>query len=302
MVLAVIRGQQRGKALHAVDSLHAPFQQLHAVGVSCYGFTQCPANANVFRHTPEQVGCIGGLLRQNAVAEHQTAALMDLERAVDAGNIVILRLSELRHPVSYAFPAVVLLVQAGVVWLHDGALIDAQFINAADMFPVNGFFQPAPIVDQHDDKSAAVEPRPLDSGSGLLIPFEIIQRLIDKSIHLVAFQIQVKAVLQRFLGRRINDFGEQAIAFIQPCELHIRDDRLPLKLVRLGVVLLGSILVQEVHIAILTMRTHSAVLPPEDFTATLIQTPSLGFIFRYVHCIHLFSYVISERISNVLSL
>ena len=208
MVLAVIRGQQRSKTLHAVDSLHAPLQQLHAVGVGCYGFPQRPANADVFRHTPEQVGCIGGLLRQNAVAEHQTSALMDLEGTVDAGNIVIFRLSEFGHPVPHALPAVVLLIQAGVVGLYNGALIDAQFINAADMFPINGFFQPAPIVDQHDDKSATVEPRPLDSDSGLLIPFEIIQHLIDKSIHLVAFQIQVKAVLQRFLGRRINDFGE----------------------------------------------------------------------------------------------
>ena len=170
------------------------------------------------------------------------------------------------------------------------------------MFPVNGFFQPAPIVDQHDDKSAAVESRPLDGGGGLLLPFEIIQSIFHKGIHLIAFQVQVEAMFQRFLGRRINDFGEQTVSLIQPSELHIRNDRLPLKLVRLGVVLLGSILVQEVHIAILTMRTHSAVLPPEDFTATLIQTPTLGFIFRYVHCIHLFSYVISERISNVLSL
>ena len=270
MVLAVIRGQQRSKTLHAVDSLHAPLQQLHAVGVGCYGFPQRPANADVFRHTPKQVGCIGGLLRQNAVAEHQTSALMDLEGTVDAGNIVIFRLSELGHPVPNALPAVILLVQAGVVGLHDGALIDAQLINAADMFPVNRLFQPAPIVDQHDDKSAAVESRPLDGGGGLLLPFEIIQSIFHKGIHLIAFQVQVEAMFQRFLSRRINDFGEQTVALIQPSELHIRNDRLPLKLVRLGVILLGSVLVQEVHIAILTMRTHSAVLSPQDFASPLI--------------------------------
>ena len=270
MVLAVIRGQQRSKTLHAVDSLHAPLQQLHAVGVGCYGFPQRPANADVFRHAPKQVGCIGGLLRQNAVAEHQTSALMDLEGTVDAGNIVIFRLSELGHPVPNALPTVVLLVQAGVVRLHDGALIDAQLINAADMFPVNRLFQPAPIVDQHDDKSAAVESRPLDGGGGLLLPFEIIQSIFHKGIHLIAFQVQVEAMFQRFLGRRINDFGEQTVSLIQPSELHIRNDRLPLKLVRLGVILLGSVLVQEVHIAILTMRTHSAVLSPQDFASPLI--------------------------------
>jgi len=77
-------------------------------------------------------------------------------------------------------------------------------------------------------------------------------------------------MFQRFLGRRINDFGEQTVSLIQPSELHIRNDRLPLKLVRLGVILLGSVLVQEVHIAILTMRTHSAVLSPQDFASPLI--------------------------------
>ena len=209
---------------------------------------------------------------------------MDGERAVDAGDVVELRLSELGSPVRLPSYTEVLHIQAGVVGLHDSSLVDSQLVDAPYVLPVHRLLQPPTIVDQHDDDGAAVESSPLDGGCRFLLPFEVIKGALYEGVEVVILQVQVKTVFQGFFSRGVDNLGEQSVALVQAGELHIRDDRFTVEAVRLRVVLRGPILVHQVDIAVLPVWAHSLpCLPLEDLTTPFVQLSPFELILRYTH-------------------
>ena len=180
-----------------------------------FRISHCPVDTDVFRHTPELVDRIAGVLGQNAVLENQASAFMYCERTEAAVHMV-----ELRHtqPGASGTERVsgVIAEHGRIVRLDDRAIIHPDVINGLDPLPVQRFLQTTAVVDQHDSNGTTKESCPFDACHGDFFPIQLVESLLIERLNfLVRDVIQLKAMLDGLLSRSVDDLGEQAVALVK---------------------------------------------------------------------------------------
>lgn len=103
-------------------------------------------------------------------------------------------------------------------------LKDPEFINAADVVPVQRLLQATTVINEHDDDGPSVKPGPLDGGGRLLLPLQGVQGLLHKVVQSIVLQAEVDAMLDGLLRRGVYNLGKQAVVLILDRELGVRDD------------------------------------------------------------------------------
>ena len=141
-----------------------------------------------------------------------------------------------------------------VIRLNQRTVVDADVVDGLNVFPVERFLDSSAVVDEHNSNTTAKKAAPFQARCNRFVNVEFLACFPEEVLDLLIVQaLELESVLDCLLCGGINDFREQAVAFIEHRQYIVADHRLGLEVVVLARIFRCSVLVQHIYIAVRTV-------------------------------------------------